>query len=80
MCENCGTVLPAPRQNLMRMQTVFTRRRQRISSDEEERRRAGFELETSYRFSQHGPQAGRLTPRSQPMICRWHRSVTATPQ
>lgn len=44
----------------MKLQTVFTRRREQISSDEEERRRAGFELETSYRFADHGARSGRL--------------------
>lgn len=60
ICENCGVELPAPLHGLMRMQTVFTRRRERISSDEEERRRAGFEIETSYRFASHGSRPGRL--------------------
>lgn len=60
VCENCAAPLPASTNGLMKLQTVFTRRRERISSDEEERRRAGFELETSYRFNRHGDRLGRL--------------------
>lgn len=60
VCENCAAPLPAATHGLMKLQTVFTRRRERISSDEEERRRAGFELETSYRFNRHGDRLGRL--------------------
>ncbi len=60
VCENCGEELGPPLPGLMRMQTVFTRRRERISSDEEERRRAGFEIETSYRFASHGQRPGHL--------------------
>ncbi|MEU0516328.1 DEAD/DEAH box helicase [Streptosporangium sp. NPDC006007] len=59
-CQNCdhplGDLLP----RLMAMQTVYTRPRARISSDEEDRRRAGFDLLTTYRFSDHGARSGRL--------------------
>lgn len=60
VCENCGEELGAATYGLMQLTTVYTRRRERISSDEEERRRAGFELQTSYRFSAHGARAGKL--------------------
>ena len=46
--------------DLLRLTTVRTQRRDRISSDEEERRRSGFELQTSYRFAQHGAKPGRI--------------------
>ncbi len=58
-CQECGQPLSSTMSDLMRLETVFTVRRQRISSDEEERRRAGFELRTAFRFSEHGARSGR---------------------
>ncbi|MFV2124837.1 DEAD/DEAH box helicase [Micromonospora sp. LOL_013] len=61
VCVNCGQGLGATDTNLLRLYTVRTQRRERISSDEEERRRSLFEIETSYRFHEHGRRPGRLT-------------------
>ncbi|MGC4805725.1 DEAD/DEAH box helicase [Micromonospora sp. DT233] len=61
VCDSCGERLGAIDENLLRLYTVRTQRRERISSDEEERRRAGFEIETSYRFHHHGGRQGKLT-------------------
>ncbi|SCL16241.1 ATP-dependent helicase YprA, contains C-terminal metal-binding DUF1998 domain [Micromonospora nigra] len=61
VCESCGEQLGATDENLLRLYTVRTQRRERISSDEEERRRSGFQIETSYRFHQHGGRPGKLT-------------------
>ncbi|WP_289009996.1 DEAD/DEAH box helicase [uncultured Thermomonospora sp.] len=60
LCEMCREPLPIATGGWMQLHTVFTERRERISSDEEERRRAGFELQTSYRFTDHGKRKGRL--------------------
>ena len=60
VCDACGERLGLKVYGLLRLQTVFTRRRERISSDEEERRRSGFELEVSYRFHDHGDRPGRV--------------------
>lgn len=55
VCDNCRQTLDHVWNNLMQLQSVVTRRRQRISSDEEERNRIGYELQTTYRFI---PRAG----------------------
>ena len=60
VCENCREPLRETTRDLLRLTTVRTARRDRISSDEEERRRSGFELQTSYRFAQHGAKPGRI--------------------
>lgn len=60
VCDSCGGRLGLKTYGLLRLQTVFTRRRERISSDEEERRRSGYELEISYRFQDHGDRPGRV--------------------
>jgi superfamily II DNA/RNA helicase len=60
VCESCREPLRDTTRDLLRLTTVRTQRRDRISSDEEERRRSGFELQTSYRFAQHGAKPGRF--------------------
>jgi ATP-dependent helicase YprA (DUF1998 family) len=54
MCEFCGNPLPVARTNLLRLQNVVTRRRERINSDEEERQRQGYELRSALRFAPEG--------------------------
>ncbi|MFD0802512.1 helicase-related protein, partial [Streptomonospora algeriensis] len=58
-CNLCGRKLGAATYGLLHLHTVYTQRREKISSDEEERRRAGFRLVTSYRFQRHGVREGR---------------------
>ncbi|MEO3791297.1 protein kinase [Nonomuraea sp. B10E15] len=58
-CQMCDQPLGETTRALLQLHTVYTKRRERISSDEEERRRAGFRLVTSYRFNDHGRRTGR---------------------
>ncbi|GAA1086721.1 protein kinase domain-containing protein [Nocardiopsis metallicus] len=58
-CELCDNRLGASTHGLLQLHTVYTTKREKISSDEEERRRAGFRLVTSYRFQDHGERLGR---------------------
>ncbi|MDQ3403952.1 MAG: DEAD/DEAH box helicase [Actinomycetota bacterium] len=60
VCESCRRPLGRTMHRLLRLQTVKAIRRERISSDEEERRRGGFELVTSFRFNDHGARPGHL--------------------
>jgi ATP-dependent helicase YprA (DUF1998 family) len=60
-CEACNAELPLAMTNLLRLQNVSTRRRDRINSDEEERRQEGYELSSAIRFSEHGPILGQIS-------------------
>ena len=51
LCDRCGKTLGVPLRNLFRLQNVSTRRADRISSDEEERQRIGYEVVSCVRFA-----------------------------
>lgn len=53
ICEQCNTQLDNTIGNLLRLQNVSTKRRERINSDEEERQRFGYEIKTAIRFNDH---------------------------
>ena len=52
LCEQCGAPLDPPITKLFRLQNVATRRRDRINSDEENRLRQGFDIQTGVRFAE----------------------------
>jgi hypothetical protein len=64
VCESCGAPLTVVWKSMLQLQQVITRPRMRISADEEERNRVGYELRTTYRFplrpSPNGLVPGRL--------------------
>lgn len=58
LCERCGTDLPRPMEPLFRMENVTARRVDRITSDEEERLRLGFEIRSGVRFAEYDGRIG----------------------
>ncbi|PFG75153.1 DEAD/DEAH box helicase [Tepidiforma thermophila] len=52
LCERCDRLLDAPIDSLFRLENVSTVRRERITSDEEERVRVGYDVQTGIRFAE----------------------------
>jgi len=62
VCESCGEQLSVVWPSMLQLQQVITRPRKRISADEEERNRVGFQLRTTYRFPERPDSHGQLVP------------------
>jgi superfamily II DNA/RNA helicase/very-short-patch-repair endonuclease len=63
LCERCGTKLLREFENLLRLQNVATKRKDKINCDEEERLRLGYEIRTAVRFADRGGVPVRTTAR-----------------
>ena len=50
-CDKCDSILGVAVNRMMEMQNVITKRRDRITSSEEERTRQGFDVVTRYKFA-----------------------------
>lgn len=61
ICDRCGAALDGPARidNLVQLQNVSLRLAQRITCDEEERQRFGYQLATAYRFPEVGGKLDR---------------------
>ncbi|MDI1228241.1 MAG: DEAD/DEAH box helicase [bacterium] len=61
VCDRCASALDGPSriENLVQLQNVSLRIRQRITCDEEERQRFGYKLVSSYRFPEVGGKLDR---------------------
>ena len=51
VCEHCSEPLPPQTRNMFRLRNVSTRRRDRITSDEEQRERRGYDIVAAVRFA-----------------------------
>lgn len=65
LCERCQAPLTQALGNLLRLQNVATKRRDKINSDEEERLRLGYEIRSGVRFAEYG---GRLSVRTAEIV------------
>ena len=59
VCDNCSEELRPTDEirDMLRLQNVSAKRTHRITSDEEERQRIGYQVQTTFRFAQVGDQS-----------------------
>lgn len=83
LCEQCGTNINADNgrylENLLEMPTAGTLRRERITCDEEERLRRGFDIETYFRLAQAQNQPRRMLAAAVDAVGNTHLNLTYAP-
>lgn len=72
-CELCGTELGLARTDLFRMRNASASRRQRITSDEEERLRFGYDIHAFFRFAGSGSATHKRTGQIEIDGAEWGR-------